>query len=233
MTLLPLLVFIDESGDFNFSPSGSKFYTITALITHHPYECCQELTHKRFSILSRQELPSLGQNYLDMHLCHRFHACEDKQVVRDEVFKIITSMGKSKCHSIVVQKNKANPVLRPADHFYPKILSYLLDYIFKSYLYSNLCIFINDFPVASHKQAFVSAIKTEIIRKEPSKPYQLFFPSADSNHYLQVCDYINWAIYRKWENGDVRSYDLIKSYLGKPELDIYQKGTIEYYAFKK
>jgi hypothetical protein len=57
----------------------------------------------------------------------------------------------------------------------------------------------------------------------------IYFPPADSNLFLQVSDYINWAIFRKWERGDVRSYNLISNHMGTPELDIFQHGEMEYY----
>ena len=233
MANIPLYVFIDESGDFNFTPSGSKFYTITAVITHSPWEKVDEISAKRHIILSGEELTDLGREYLEGFLCHAFHASEDKQPVRDEFFKIIQEMKFFKAHSIVIRKNKTNPSIRDPHKFYSKIASYLLNYIFKAYLYSKLCIFIDSMPVNSQKKAFLSAIKSEIKDKQPKKEYKIYFPSSTSNVFLQISDYVNWAISRKWERADTRSYDLIKKFLGKPELDIFQKGDMEYYSFKE
>ena len=38
------------------------------------------------------------------------------------------------------------------------------------------------------------------------------FPSG-TDPCLQVADYCAWAIQRKWERGDARSYDLIKKHI--------------------
>jgi len=233
MADLPLYVFIDESGDFNFSPSGSKFYTFTAVITHEPSEKVEEITRVRHEILSGEILPDLGEDYLQGCLCHRFHATEDKQPVRDIFFGIIQNMESFLAHSIVVRKNRTNPTLHDPKRFYPQITGYLLDYVFKSYEYSKLCIFIDGVPVQNQKRAFVGAIKSEIREKTPKKEFCIYFPTSQSNHFLQVVDYVNWAIYRKWERDDPRSSVLISKFLNRPELDIFKRGDTEYYEFKK
>jgi len=45
---------------------------------------------------------------------------------------------------------------------------------------------------------------------------------------LQVADYCAWAIQRKWEKGDARSYGLIKHMVTR-EYDLWSHGTKLYY----
>ena len=234
MPNLPLYVFIDEGGDFNFSPSGSRVYTISAVITHEPWELLDEIFALRLQILARELHPHLGQKYLEDCLCHRFHSSEDQQVVRDNFFEIIAKMQYIKVHGVVIKKNLANPSFREPAKFYSKVAASLLDYIFKKYQYSKLCIFVDNIPINKQKGVFLKAIKTEIKSKQPKKEFAIFFPPSSSNPYLQVSDYINWAIFRKWENNDLRSYVLIEKLLGKKELDMFSRGDgYEYYQFRK
>jgi len=233
MAIAPLFVFIDEGGDFNFSPSGTKVYTITAAISHCPWEMLTEVSQLKHSFISGDMLPNLGQEYLEDCLCHKFHASEDKQGVRDEFFNLIGKMEYIKVNSVVVRKNRTNPVLRDPLRFYPKVVTSLLDYIFKKYQYSKLCIFVDGTPVNKNRSLFLKAIKSEIKNKQPNKEFAVFFPTSSSNVYLQVSDYVNWAIFRKWEEGDVRSYDLIKKHLANTELDMFRNGDMEYYQYKK
>ncbi len=229
----PLYIYIDEGGDFNFSPSGTKVYTITAIITHEPWGLLDEISKLRHLILSRELHSTLGQDYLDKFLCHRFHASEDKQVVRDSFFEIIAKMDHIAAHSIVIKKNLTNPTLREPNRFYSKILASLLDYICKRYEYSKLCIFVDNIPVNSQKEVFLKAVKTEIRSKQSSKEFSIYFPPSNSNPYLQISDYINWAIFKKWESQDERSYALIQKLLRKKELDMFAKGDgHEYYQYK-
>jgi len=45
---------------------------------------------------------------------------------------------------------------------------------------------------------------------------------------LQIADYCAWAIQRKWERQDLRSYDLIRAKI-RSEYDLWAKGTDYYY----
>lgn len=233
MAMAPLYVYIDEGGDFNFSPSGSKVYSISAVITHNPWKHLDEISALHHRILSGELHPHLGQAYLENFLCHKFHASEDQQVVRDDFFSIIAGMDFVKVHSVVVRKNRANPAIREPHKFYPKVICSLLAYIFKTYEYTKLCIFVDNIPVNKRKSDFLKAVKSELNLRQPEKEYLIFFPPSASNPYLQISDYINWAIFRKWENGDERSYVLIKKLLGRKELDMFARGDYEYYGFKK
>lgn len=231
MPNIPLFVYIDEGGNFDFSPSGTKYYSLTCLATHHPEILCEELNNKRNRILSGQELSKLGAEYLENHLAMRFHASEDKQPVRDEVFNLIKKVqpGVIKSHSIIAQKNKANPSIRGQVEFYSKLVVPILKFALKGYESSVLIIFLDNSPVNKQKEALIKNIKQTISNEFPGKTYAIYCVPSESNHLLQVSDYINWAIFRKWEKGDDRSYVLIKDYLEKPELDIFQKGLTTYY----
>jgi hypothetical protein len=49
-----------------------------------------------------------------------------------------------------------------------------------------------------------------------------------SDPCLQVADYCTWAIQRKWEREDLRSYALIASKI-RSEYDVWQRGQVRYY----
>ena len=49
-----------------------------------------------------------------------------------------------------------------------------------------------------------------------------------SDPCLQVADYCCWANARKWEAGDERSYNLIKTKI-RSEFDVWRSGTVSYY----
>jgi hypothetical protein len=54
-----------------------------------------------------------------------------------------------------------------------------------------------------------------------------FWPNS-SDACLQVADYCLWAVFRKYELGDMRSYDLIKNKV-RSEFDLFVTGTTHYY----
>ena len=53
--------------------------------------------------------------------------------------------------------------------------------------------------------------------------------ASKSSYGLQVVDYCSWAIYRKWKDSDLKSYDLIKAGI-KSEFDIFAEETRHYYG---
>ncbi len=51
---------------------------------------------------------------------------------------------------------------------------------------------------------------------------------AESDPCLQVADYCCWAIQRKWESGDLRSYNLIANKV-RSEFNLFAYGSTLYY----
>ena len=62
----------------------------------------------------------------------------------------------------------------------------------------------------------------------PISRWEVGFWPANSDPCLQVADYCTWAIQRKWEKNDTRSYDLIKDKIVS-EYDIFKTGSTYYY----
>jgi len=75
-----LFIFIDESGNFDFSPTGTKYFVLTAVSTLHPLNDREKLFKFKY------------QSLIDGIDQESFHATEDKQVIRDQVFKIIKNL---------------------------------------------------------------------------------------------------------------------------------------------
>ena len=93
-----LFVFIDESGNFDFSPKGTKYFVLSAVSTLNPLgkEILEEI---------KCDLMKNGNNL------EYFHASEDKQFIRNRVYNFIESLEDIGIDSVIVQKNKTNPSL--------------------------------------------------------------------------------------------------------------------------
>lgn len=95
-----LFIFLDESGNLDFSPSGSRYWSLTALCTFEPVRGRESLLHLMYSLADQ----GMGQE------C--FHATEDKQAVRNEVFSCLDTMDdRFEIHSVIAEKSKAHPAL--------------------------------------------------------------------------------------------------------------------------
>ncbi len=216
-----LYVFMDESGNFDFSKKGSKYFTMTALSTYCPWEIeLIDIYKKKHEILSGERFSNLNREYLENNLSNKFHASEDKQVVRNLFFESFCDLDHIFAHSVFVEKNKLKSDHQSPENFYPLLITSLIDLIFESQKFSSLCIFLDRIPMKSKTNILKKEIYSRIKFNRPEMSFRLFFVESCSNIYLQISDYINWAIFKKLEKCDLRSYELITDLLRRSEIDI-------------
>ena len=93
-----LFIFIDESCNFDFSQKGTKYFVLSAISTLTP------LGKERLEEI-KYELMKNGTNL------EYFHAAEDRQAVRNQVYSFIENLKDIEIDSVIAQKNKTNPSL--------------------------------------------------------------------------------------------------------------------------
>lgn len=216
-----LYIFIDEGGNFDFSPGGTSHFTLSCVTRERPFGDYSELISLKYDLVEQ------GSDI------EYFHASEDVQTVRDQVFEIISRNLKGiRIDAVIVEKRKAHPTVRDENEFYPKMLGYLLRYVLGRYRlseYAEVIVFTDRIPVKGKRNAVEKAVKITLSGMLPKTArYRLLHHDSKSNFQLQIADYCNWAIYRKWDRKDLRSYDLIKVAV-KSEFDIFRTGTTNYY----
>ena len=225
-----LYLFIDESGNFDFTPSGTKFFILTVLSTIQPFEIGSKLLKLRYYLLPDYACgPSMEERGY-------FHASEDKQEVRNQVFSILINIDQTmRVDTVVAQKNKTHPTLRQHQvEFYKIMGEAALKYAFNRAAWQGydhvVIIFSSIFDRKKRgvlKQAFKSLIKSQA-----QVPFALYFHNSEVDLCNQAADYFGWAVYRKWESEDYRSYNNVKPLI-KTEFQIFEKGDQIYYDYKK
>jgi len=228
-----LFVFIDESGNFDFSPKGTKYFMLSAVSTLNPLgkEKLEEIKY------------DLMKNGLDLEY---FHATEDKQVVRNQVYNFIENLKDIEIDSVIVQKNKANPSLYISEKkkmskkekgykLYIIALRTLLKYLFKRYKNSeniNQVIIILSSIFNASKQYLIKMIIKKYLKQEFPKPFFLYFHECRADKNTQIADYCSWAIYKKWTDGEIRPYSAVnKGKKIKSEFDVFETGQTIYYKY--
>lgn len=215
-----LYVFLDEAGNLDFSSNGTRFFVLGALTVERPFETYSHLIELKY------DLVELGTNL------EYFHAAEDTQAVRNRVFEVIrTHLGGSRVDTLIVEKRKTGPTLRSEDRFYPEMLGYLLRFIVERKIgsFTKLIVFTDRIPVQRKRQAVEKAVKQTLSKMLPcGVTYRVLHHDSKSNFGLQIADYVTWAVYRKWDRDDARSYDLIRTFV-QSEFDIFRTGTTFYY----
>lgn len=216
-----LYVFLDEAGNFDFSPGGTKYFVLSAVSKERPFRAYQEMTELKYNLV---------EDGMDIEY---FHASEDAQAVRNKVFTIIQrNLVGVRLDSLVVEKRKVGPAMRTEEHFYPRMLGYLLRYVLNGYAldqYREVIVFTDQIPVKKKRSAIEKAAKVTLTGMLPKTAhYRVLHHDSKSNMDLQIADYCNWAIYRKWDAQDERSYRLIRPAIVS-EFDFCRTGTTLYY----
>ncbi|MEO0074845.1 MAG: DUF3800 domain-containing protein [candidate division WOR-3 bacterium] len=225
-----LYLFIDESGNFDFSPSGTKFFVLTVLSTINPYDIAAPLLKLRYDLLPNYEC---GQRMEEQGY---FHASEDAQKVRDNVFSIVSEVNHTlRIDSVIAQKNKANPKFHQQHlEFYKVLGEALLKYAFnraERQDYNHVVVVFSSL-FDKKKRGILKQSFKSLIKQYAKVSYALYFHDSKFDLCNQATDYFGWAIYRKYESRDTRSYAMVKHFI-KSEFPIFEKGSTEYYAYKK
>lgn len=215
-----LYVYADESGDFNFSrePKASKYFVLTTVLL-------TDLTVGDDLLALRRELAWRG-----VDLPREFHATHDQQAVRDQVFQVIASHD-FRVDVTILNKPKTKPYVRAtATRFYKTAWFFHMKHIAPRIVAGGdeLLVVAGSVGTKRKRKAFYGAVQDVIHQVSPSNSFQVAFWPAAVDPCLQVADYCCWAVQRKWEMSDERSYVIIKDRI-RSEFDMFRIGTVEYY----
>lgn len=213
-------MFADEAGNFDFTtkPSASRYF-ILATVT------CDDCAVGDEVLKLRRRLGWKG-----MHLDRVFHATEDPQAVRDEVFALLRDAD-FRVDATVLEKRKAQPhVAASPEQFYKYAWWLHFKYVAPKIVTRGDRLFVAAASLGTKKKrgTFHAAVDDVVHQAAPCRSHRVAFWPADSDPCLQVADYCTWAIQRFWERGDDRSRALIQSKI-KSEFDVWQRGRTFYY----
>lgn len=217
-----LYVFVDEGGNLDFSSSGTQYFTLTMVTQTRPFDLDRALLALKYDLI---------ESGLDIEY---FHAAEDRQQVRNRVFsRIASDLDSFKVDCLIVEKSKTMPELQAEDRFYPEMLGGLLRHTLQQIdlnHYREVIVITDTIPVQKRRRAIEKTVKQTLRRmlQAAQMRYQIIHHASKSCISLQVADYCNWAIFRKWERGDRRSYETIQSVI-RSESPVFQPTAPTYY----
>jgi len=227
-----LFIFVDESGNFDFTSSGTKYFILTAVSTVLPH--------------NRGKLEEIKYEFLKNGIeIEYFHATEDKQIVRNNVFEFIETLQDIEIDSIVIQKNKANPVLyeemigsktkHKGDILYEKVLRTLLTYIFRRHAENNkikrAIVILSSIFTKDRRNLIIKTTK-KYFKQNIQIPSYIYFHDCKSDKNSQIADYCCWAVHKKWTYRELRPYKTIQDKI-KSEFDMFERGNNLYYDYEE
>ncbi|MDZ4778270.1 MAG: DUF3800 domain-containing protein [Alphaproteobacteria bacterium] len=215
-------IFADEAGDFNFSRhhSASRFFIVCAVRMN--CDIGLDLLKLRRELL--WDAAPIGDG---------FHATTDKQIVRDRVYDLISSQDID-IFAQVLEKSKAQPHIAATKHrFYKHAWYYLFKHAMGQIITSlddQLMVTTASIGVKKGQVDFSAAVLGVLkqTQRVDAGSWRTNFCAAAADPCLQIADYCTWAIQRRWERNDRRSYDLIRPRI-RHEYDMWQNGTTHYY----
>jgi hypothetical protein len=211
-------LFFDESGDLSFHNSSSRYCLFGVLSTFDPTPINRALTDERYRLLAE------GTNL------QRFHAAEDLQAVRDRGFTALTEAGEFEFDVIVVEKRKTPPDLCDPARFYPHFGSQLLEAVFERHPdpAEDIILITDTIPLKKHRKAVEKTFRQYVRRHLEERRFAIHHHSSKAHPGLQAVDYCTWAVFRKYQRGDERSYDLIRPFI-RTENEVFSGETKLYY----
>ena len=214
-------LFLDESGNLDFSRSGTSYFVLTSVSMRRPFRLSELLEAYKYDCLE------FGLNV------EYFHCAQDNSHVRGRVFDLIAAnLEDLRIDSLVVEKCKTNPKLREDRHFYPEMLGYLLKFMLPKEIDAGareVVIITDAIPLRKKRQAIEKAIQQALAEMVPDHvKYRILHHASQSHYGLQVADYCCWAVFRKWQRRELKYYSRIKPAI-RSEFDIFKSGDMPYY----
>jgi hypothetical protein len=213
-------LFADEAGCFTFNrgQNVSKYF-ILCTVSMDDCSLASDLLDLRRRLA-----------WDDKPLGEYFHASEDKQDIRDAVYETILKKPFN-VQATIMEKSKAQPKVRETkERFYKTGWYFHFKYgAGKEIAKEDLALVATACLGTRREQAAFKEAVDDVMRQtvKAAKWKTDFMPCA-ADPCLQVADYCAWAIMRKWERGDPRSYDMIKDRVTY-EYDVWEKGTDHHY----
>lgn len=213
-------IYADEAGNFDFNRErgASRFFILTTVvIPDHAIE--------RELLDLRRELVWRGTNPPDA-----FHATSDEQNTRNEVFSVLCKHD-LRIDATILEKSKAQPhVTKSEELFYKYAWFYHMRHVAPQVATGLDELMLTAASIGTKRKLrdFRYAVQDVMEQTSPTQTMRVDMCQAAAEPCLQVADYCCWAIQRKWELDDNRSYDLIKEKVSS-EYDLFRRGTKHYY----
>jgi len=208
--LTTLFVFVDESGNFDFSLSGTKHLVFTAVMGTNPIQSASHMLDLKYQLL--QEGLGIGT----------FHASEDRQLIRDRVFSSISEIREMTAHTFWVDKRSIRGRVIEKAELFSAFSIELFDVIHKFWgvdSYDRLVFVFDKFLLNKEELAFRSIVTPKFSQLE--KPFQIYFHNVYRDPNGQIADYIAWAQFVSLERLENRPKSVLpKSATGLSQINI-------------
>lgn len=196
-------IFLDESGNLDFSAKGTRYFVLTSVSMERPFQIDAALDDYRYHCI---------EGGADIE---HFHCYNDRRAIRSAVFdRIAAHADGMRVDCLVVEKGGVRWEMRDGARFYAAVMGHLLRLALRmeggTGNAKDVIVITDTVPVNSRRRAVQKAIRTTLAGALPGFGYRLLHHQSRSHYGLQVADYCSWAVFRKWQRGERLWYDRIE-----------------------
>jgi hypothetical protein len=221
-------VFLDESGKPEiYSSKGvnlvernlaTKYLVIAAIRTSDQLLIQQQVTDFKLLLLKDMTLKNI---FSSVYTLDAFHAHPDYPVVRGKFYKFINTLD-VKIDVIVVEKLSCfEPLKRNPGKLYGVMAGQLLKNICHQSHKSEIIFSRKDSKLKLRQELVyeVERVRLEYLQEHNNLKTQFIISYMHNPHYthggLQIADYIAYAVFQVFENGNIELYEIVKNKIGK------------------
>lgn len=199
---MAVYLFFDESGNLDFSSNGSRWFCFGALTLRDPGPLSAAFSRVRYGLLAQG---------LELEC---FHAAEDRQVVRNQVFEALACTGGFDFDVLVAEKCRTPAALRDPFEFYARLGYVLVDSVLDRYRHMDepVVVVTDLLPLQRDRKALAKAFRTAIRDVRGERPFSIVHHASSAHAGLQAVDYCTWAVQRRLR-GDERPYRQIRPWI--------------------
>lgn len=213
----PLYIFVDESGNFDFSPSGTNHFVLGAVATTDPAASAARIQQVKYRL------------WAEGHEVDSFHAAEDRQVVRDVVLAELGRLREVKIHAIYGDKHRAAPSKQSDEAIYTLFGQAQLRYFLRVYAghpINRVVVVFDRTLTGKRRGSFEQAIKP--VLKATGLPFAVWFHQMATDLNGQIADYVSWSRYVAAERSEWRPWHALRP-AGATDFNIFRRGHTRYY----
>lgn len=195
-------IYGDESGNFDFDPkTGSRHFFVATMATSDTHLAADLLALRRELLIRGFDLRHDG-----------FHATEDRQAVRDEVFAFLAGRQVQVDCTYYLKANVYGRIWQNVDYFYKWAWYNHLRHLLPRLTPPGEAPFIAIATLGNKRKraAYHDALRDVVQQSSGQVRPTVAHWTAASHPCLQAADYYTWALARSIEGHDRRSHELIQ-----------------------
>jgi Protein of unknown function (DUF3800) len=188
MPMKALYVFIDESGNFDFSASGTRYLVLSAVVCRKPIKSASRLLKLKYLRLA------LGFN------TPGFHASQDRKSTKHQVLATISKDKTLMAFTVLLDKQLyVGSKVNPSD-IYQAFGIKLAKYLNQVGAAKRVVLVFDKALKAREESSLFSSLKRELASL--GGEYFIYFQNVSKDLNAQIADYIAWTNFVAFERGN-------------------------------